>query len=299
MAGKNLQHLFIDGCRVTFDRRDHSVTIFPDENYSLGRAHLIGWAEGSGRLWTATAPDGTKHRVDGRKAAAEWLIKATEEDRRRAESDRAEAQQRDEKAVKEAVAILNTLTGDVRIPQPARVFDSGPMFLLDPEQMRDLLVALTDDLAPRRLPLALALDRVVEHQVVLFTLGGPYDDPEPMTWGWLDKVASEPSDPERPDLGDYAEFYFDRDGGDGEMLGVPGLSDTALVSCDAVVIDEEDGLLIAVIADDRETLDVPASNALEWDRAAILALVDTPPPKLYADDEDDAPEGSPESQAPA
>jgi hypothetical protein len=288
MATKNWTHLFIDGRRVSFDRRDDSVTLYPDEDFRVSLSTRIGYAERTGSGWKVSAPDGATHYATSRKAAAEWLIEATAIGRADAEAERQRQEVKDDDAIKQATAILETLAPDLEIPRPFRISaDASPFFVLSPEGMQEPLLALTDDSGPRRLPLAVALERVTEHYVVLFSLGAdPYAEPHPFDWGFLASFAFEDVSADRPDLGAYAEFWFERDGGDESMIGIPGLGSTALVTKDAIVVEDEGGYLAVVIADEpSDTLDVPANNVWEWDRQAIVQLAQGPPP-VEPDDED-------------
>src|SRR5262249_12430561 len=89
IAEKNWTHLFNDGRRVSFDRRDGSVILYPDEDFHVLGSYHLGYAEGYGTDWTATAPDGTKYRASGRKDAANWLIERTAEERAKHDEERA------------------------------------------------------------------------------------------------------------------------------------------------------------------------------------------------------------------
>jgi hypothetical protein len=292
MAQSNWTHLFIDGRRVSFDRRDNSVTLYPEEEFRVARATRVGYAERSASGWTATAPDGTTHHAAGRKAAAEWLIKATAGIRAQAEAERERQEQKDEDAIAEALAILDMLGPDVSIAPFRMSEDTSAMFLLSPVQMRDLLVAVTDDTKPRRLPLATAMQRVCERHVVLFSMTDPYSA-RPFEWGYLSAFAFEDATPDRPDLGAYVEFFFERGPGEETSIGISCLGSTALVTRDAITVEDESGLLVVVIAEEApEMLDVPASNALEWDREAIVQIAQNPPPVMPEEDEDEEPKPS-------
>jgi hypothetical protein len=291
MAEKNWTHLFIDGRRVSFDRRDNSVTLFPDDGFRLMLAERIGHAEGFGNDWTATAPDGTKHRARGRTAAAKWLMETTAEDRARAAAEREQREAKDASAVDEALAILRAVAPESARSQPMKMSrDAQPFFVFSPESMRDLLVALTHDDGPRPLPLATALERVVEHYVVLWSgSDDPYAEPHPFEWGYLSGVAFEAAPDYRPDFGAYAEFWFEREDGEESMIGLPALGSSAVATRDAIVVEDEGGWLVVVIAEDApETLDVPVSNVHEWDRAAIIELAHGAPPVWPDDDDPDA-----------
>ena len=127
MAEKNWTHLVIDGRRVSFDRRDNSVTLFPDDDFRLLLAERIGHAEGLGNDWTATAPDGTKHRARGRTAAAKWLIETTAEDRVRAAVEREQQEAKDASAVDEASdRRKNSLTEPAAVGAMTSVMSSTP-----------------------------------------------------------------------------------------------------------------------------------------------------------------------------
>jgi hypothetical protein len=144
VAENNLTHVFIDGQRVTFDRRDESVTLFPDEDFRFARAERIGSAEGADRDWIATAPDGMTRRLDGRKAVARWLIQATEEQRTARASERDAQRTQTDAAVDEALAIIHTVLPSCRRPGPLMGDpDARTFFVFDPEELRDLLVGLT------------------------------------------------------------------------------------------------------------------------------------------------------------
>lgn len=141
MSSSNLKHLFIDGRRVTFDRRDDSVTLFPDDGFRFIAAEHIGRAEGSGRSWIATTPEGTARHCDGRKDAAIWLIDQTSErraDRKRSQSDRRTSEAG---ATKETMELIKSIRPDFQQPRP---FDGDPngavYFVFHPAELRDLLL---------------------------------------------------------------------------------------------------------------------------------------------------------------
>ena len=260
----NCSHLIIDGRRVSFDRRDSSVTLFPDEEFRLLRAEHIGYAEGSANRWTATAPDGAKHHSRGRKGAALWLIERTAETRASRDADRVKQATVGDAANEEAAAIIRTVWPDFRKPGPMMDNpDALTFYTFSPEKMRDLVVALTSE-SPRMLPLAAALERVVDHEIVLFSVRDPYE-PNPFEWGYLEAVTVLDASDNRPDLGACAQFHFERSDDGSSMIDVPCLASTALVSRDAVVIEEQGGVLVIVIAEPAETLDVPGMVvAWEW-----------------------------------
>jgi hypothetical protein len=280
MAEKNWTHLFIDGRRVSFDRRDGSVTLYPDEGFDPLVAYPLGHAEGFGNDWTATAPDGTVYRARGRKDAAIWLIETTAEEREQHERERAQQADDDDLACEEATAIIRTVWPDFQKPGPFLGNPNAqPLFIFEPCRMRDLLVALTGE-GPRELPLAAALARVAEHTVVIFSVRDPVAGPHAVEWGYLDEVHVEDPPDSRPDLETYAEFYFLRKDGEESMIGLPGLASTALVTEDAVTVEEEGGALVIAIAE-------PAPDMLnvgdmvvpwEWDRQSIIDLAEGEPP---------------------
>jgi hypothetical protein len=144
MAEKNRTHVFIDGRRVSFDRRDNSVTLFPDSDFRLIRAERIGYAEGSGRDWKATAPDGRTRHADGRKAAAKWLIDATKDERALRAARRNNADVDSRAALAEAMSIIHTVWPDEPPPQPFMGEQGADTFFIyTPQRMRDLVQALT------------------------------------------------------------------------------------------------------------------------------------------------------------
>jgi hypothetical protein len=140
MASGNWTHLFIDGRRVSFDRRDNSVTWFPDDGFRLSASHRIGYAEGKGTSWVATSPTGKTHHAAGRKAAAVWLIEQSTDDIAAKERDRATERRRQEAAREEAMAVINRIWPDHRPPGPLMGDDDAPIyFIFEPTEMRDLL----------------------------------------------------------------------------------------------------------------------------------------------------------------
>jgi hypothetical protein len=293
MAEKNWTHLFIDGRRVSFDRRDGSVTLFPDEDFRFGRAESIGHAEGFGRDWAVTAPDGTTYQATGRKDAATWLLEATERARVQRAEKRVEDELTAEEATAEATAIIRTVRPDFRTPGPLMGnADAARFFIFSPEELRDLLVALTID-GPKQLPLATALRHVAEHDVVLFGVPDQSREPHAFHWGWLEDVVVEEATESRPDLGAYAEFHFAHAAGEESMIGLPCLGSTALIGQDTVAFEDDAGMVVVAIADQpSETLAVPGSP-WEWDRDAMVALAQGPPPEFDPDDlgEDEPPSG--------
>lgn len=144
MSGSNLKHIFIDGRRVTFDRRDDSVTLFPDGGFHFNGARVIGRARGAGRDWLATAPDGHTARVEGRKAAAEWLLERTA-DERLALNVRENAERSTEaEAIDEAMVLLREVRPEAARPRPVAGDDGGPVFFIfGPAEFRDILRDLT------------------------------------------------------------------------------------------------------------------------------------------------------------
>lgn len=145
MSSSNLKHLFIDGRRVTFDRRDNSVTLFPDNDFRFIAAEHIGHAEGSGRSWTATTPEGTARHCDGRKDAARWLIDQTSKRRENRESSQSVRRTSEGDATEEAMELIKLIRPDYQQPRP---FDGDPngavYFVFHPAELRDLLLDFRD-----------------------------------------------------------------------------------------------------------------------------------------------------------
>jgi hypothetical protein len=165
--------------------------------------------------------------------------------------------------------------------------DAQSFFIFSPEEMRDLLLALTTQ-GPRQLPLPTALARFAEHDVVMFSVGDPAGEPHAFEWGYLSAVAVEEAPAAQPTLGAYAEFYFERSDGQESMIGLQGLASTALVTEDAVTFEDEGGAVVIAVAEPApETLNVPGMVvAWEWDRGQIIELAQSTPPAF--DDDDDA-----------
>lgn len=144
MAG-NLKHLFIDGRRVTFDRRDDSVTLFPDTDFRFLGAERIGTARGSHRDWIATTPNGRVTQLGGRKACALWLIEQTAETRSERATRMAHDQEVEELAVEEAMEILKQVRRDPRPPASVSGDPRGKaFFVFHPWELRDLLRDVRD-----------------------------------------------------------------------------------------------------------------------------------------------------------
>jgi hypothetical protein len=140
MSSSNLKHIFIEGRRVTFDRRDDSVMVFPDEGFHFNGARVIGRARGEGRDWEATAPSGETARVEGRKAAAEWLLERTADER--ADLDLRERAERsaEAEAIEEAMVLLREVRPEAARPRPVLGDDGGrAFFIFGPAEFRDIL----------------------------------------------------------------------------------------------------------------------------------------------------------------
>jgi hypothetical protein len=140
MSSSNLTHLFLDDRRVTFDRRDDSVTLFPDRDFRFIAAERIGLATGAGRSWTATAPDGTIRYCEGRKDAALWLIERTRARRSIRESSHSTRRKLEANATDEVMELIKQVRPNYTRP---RSFVSDPQgavfFVFGPDELRDLL----------------------------------------------------------------------------------------------------------------------------------------------------------------
>lgn len=141
MSSSNLKHLFIDGRRVTFDRRDNSVTLFPDNDFRFIAAEHIGHAKGSDRSWTATTPEGTARHCDGRKDAALWLIDQTSERRTNRERSQSIRRTSEAGATEEAMELIKLVRPDYPRPRPLNSDPNGAVyFVFGPAELRDLLL---------------------------------------------------------------------------------------------------------------------------------------------------------------
>lgn len=143
MTASNLRHIFIDGRRVTFDRRDDSVTLFPDDGHRFIGAHRLGYAKGSKRDWTATALNGAERTCDGRTAAANWLIEHTQRERAEVAAAQAETRAAEGIAADQATEMIRGVQPNYRRPQPLDGDPTGQVFFVFvAEEMRDLLLDL-------------------------------------------------------------------------------------------------------------------------------------------------------------
>jgi hypothetical protein len=141
VTSSNLKHLFIDEKRVTFDRRDDSVTLFPDRDFRFIAAERIGYASGAGRSWTATAPDGTERHCEGRKDAALWLIEQTRDQRSARKSSQAARRTSEVKATDEVMALIQRFRADYPRPRPIGGDpNEAVFFVFHPAELRDLLL---------------------------------------------------------------------------------------------------------------------------------------------------------------
>lgn len=140
MSAGNLKHIFIEGKRVTFDRRDDSVMLFPDEGFHFNGARVIGRARGTDRDWEVRAPNGASARVDGRKAAAVWLLECTAEERAALDTEEEEERSAEAQAIEEAMVLLRKVRPGAARPRPVAGDSGGPaFFIFRPAEFRDIL----------------------------------------------------------------------------------------------------------------------------------------------------------------
>jgi hypothetical protein len=145
----NWTHVFVDGRRVGFDRRDDSVVMAPDDDPDGMPTVWLGQAVYEGnRRWAVSTREGQRATVESRRAAAVWLLEATAEKRAADNARQQERDARDREAAEDAARVIRTVWPDYAAPNDALF---GGAFMLSAVQMRDLLVALTAP-GPRALP---------------------------------------------------------------------------------------------------------------------------------------------------